>query len=120
MPSRSRGLGVVLLSLLTLMMGAAGLAEDYNIADLPEEQLREILPGAETFQQVANQAYWEGHDAKGEIVGWVALSTDVVSIKGYSGKPLVTLVGLDTEGVISGAKLIHHSDRGVITRGLNT
>ena len=85
---RSRGLiGGVLSGLLTLMAVAASFAEDLSIADLPEEQLREILPGAETFQQVTNQSYWEGRDAGGEIVGWVALSTDVVSIKGYSGRP---------------------------------
>ena len=51
-----------------------------------------------------------GLDAAGETVGWVALSTDVVDIPAYSGKPLVTLVGLDTTGVITGARVIHHSE----------
>ena len=112
MLSRSRTLiGAVLLAcLLTLLSAASGFAQTYSIAELEEQQLRDILPGAESFQQVENQSYWEGRNDKDEVVGWVALSTDVVTIKGYSGKPLVTLVGLDTEGVIAGATIIHHSE----------
>ena len=104
MLSRSRTwFGALLLAcLLTLLPAASVFAETYRIADLEEQQLREILPGAESFQQVEGQTYWEGRNAADEIVGWIALSTDVVSIKGYSSKPLVTLIGLDTEGVISG------------------
>ena len=49
-------------------------------------------------------------DADGNVVGWVALSTDFVKIKAYSGKPLVTLVGLDPQGTITGARVIHHSE----------
>ncbi|MBT8037203.1 MAG: 4Fe-4S binding protein [Verrucomicrobiae bacterium] len=96
---------------LALVMGTAALAQDsIQLADLPENQLQEILPEAQSFRQVPNQPFWSGHNAEGELVGWVVLSTDVVSIKGYSGKPLVTLVGLDAKGVISGAKIIKHSE----------
>jgi len=111
-PSSLRNLGNVLQAgLLALVMGATGLAQDkITLKDLPEKQLQEILPGADSFRAVANQPYWQGYDAQGELVGWLVLSTDVVSIKGYSGKPLVTLVGIDPQGVISGAKIIKHSE----------
>jgi NosR/NirI family nitrous oxide reductase transcriptional regulator len=33
-----------------------------------------------------------------------------VDIKGYSGQPLITLVGLDAAGVITGARVIQHSE----------
>lgn len=99
-----------MILILPLLILSSGSAQAWTIAELPETQLKEILPGAESFQQVPQQSYWEGRDAKGELKGWVALSTDVVTIKGYSGKPLVTLVGLDTHGVISGVQLIHHSE----------
>ena len=69
-----------------------------------------VLPGATRFESVDDAPFQRGVDAAGETVGWVALSTDVVDIKAYSGKPLVTLVGLDDEGVISGAKILHHSE----------
>jgi len=100
----------VLACLAVLLLAPAALAQTYRIADLPQEDLKAILPGAESFRQVPNQPYWEGLDSRGEVVGWLALSTDVVSIKGYSGKPLVTLIGLDLQGVISGARIIHHSE----------
>ncbi len=98
------------MSLLSLMMGSGVLAQTFRIADLSEAQLKEVLPEARSFRKVANQSYLEGIDAEGEVIGWVVLSTDVVSIKGYSGKPIVTLVGLDAGGVISGVKIIHHSE----------
>ena len=41
-----------------------------------------------------------------EVVGYVFLSTDVApEIVGYSGKPIVTLVGMDAQGRISGARI---------------
>jgi len=70
----------------------------------------EVLPGADGFQPAEDGKHWIGRDDEGNVVGWVALSTDFVDIKAYSGKPLVTLVGLDPEGVITGAKVIHHSE----------
>jgi predicted RND superfamily exporter protein len=69
-----------------------------------------VLPAAQTFRRVESAPYWEGLDADSEVVGWVALSTDFVEVKAYSGKPLVTLVGLDREGIITGAQVVHHSE----------
>ena len=99
-----------MLCSLLLLPGPAARAQSIRIAGLPKAQLREVLPKAESFAQIENQPYWEGRRADGEMAGWIALSTDVVSIKGYSGKPLITLVGLDPEGVITGAKIVHHSE----------
>lgn len=45
-----------------------------------------------------------------EIVGYVYLTSDVVDTAGYSGKPIHTLVGLDPEGTIVGAKLLEHHE----------
>ncbi len=71
---------------------------------------QEVLPGAVRFQRVEGKPYAEGLDAEGRRVGWVVLSNDVVDIKGYSGKPLSTLVGLSAEGEITGGKVVHHSE----------
>ncbi|MCP4498834.1 MAG: 4Fe-4S binding protein [Deltaproteobacteria bacterium] len=69
-----------------------------------------VLPKATSFETVPNMPYQVGKNADGTVVGWVVLSTDVVKIKAYSGKPLVTLVGLDPAGKITGAKVVHHSE----------
>lgn len=80
-----------------------------NINTLKPELLSHALPGAVRFEK--SQGPWLiGYDTQNNVVGWVVLSTDVVDLKAYSGKPLITLIGLDTEGVIQGAKVLHHSE----------
>jgi NosR/NirI family nitrous oxide reductase transcriptional regulator len=69
-----------------------------------------VMPQANHFEPVQDADYWLGLDAAGETVGWIALSTDFVDLKAYSSKPLVTLVGLDLEGIITGARVVHHSE----------
>ena len=69
-----------------------------------------VMPAATEFHPVEGAAHWEGVDGDGDVVGWLALSTDFIDLKAYSGQPLVTLVGLDPEGVITGARVLHHSE----------
>ena len=44
------------------------------------------------------------------LVGYVFLSTDVVDVPAYSGKPIVTLIGMDTKGIITGVRVLKHSE----------
>ena len=43
-------------------------------------------------------------------IGYIYSTTDVVNTRGYSSKPIDVLVGLDNDGKIVGAKLVHHSE----------
>ena len=71
----------------------------------------EVLPAAKRFEAApGGKPYLIGRDAAGKVVGWVARSSDITDIMGYSGKPLVTLVGLGADGTITGAKILHHSE----------
>src|SRR5690606_1246270 len=36
--------------------------------------------------------------------------TDIVDIPAYSGKPVITLMGMDTQGIITGTKILRHSE----------
>ncbi|PCI51106.1 MAG: 4Fe-4S binding protein [Alphaproteobacteria bacterium] len=47
---------------------------------------------------------------EGKIVGYAFLNTDFVGAIGYSGKPIVVLIGMDGQGRISGARLVKHSE----------
>ena len=102
------------LALLPLLLAptlalAAGAAPDK--LDCAAMDCRAILPGAVAFDPPTATARWAvGRDDKGKIVGWVVLSTDIVNIKAYSSRPLVTLIGMDGEGIIRGAKVLHHSE----------
>ncbi|HEY8706895.1 MAG TPA: 4Fe-4S binding protein, partial [Burkholderiaceae bacterium] len=75
---------------------------------------KEIMPGADTFSpRKGRPPYVEAYQnaaGKRTLVGYVFLSTDIVDIPGYSGKPVVTLIGMDTAGVITGAKVLRHSE----------
>lgn len=75
---------------------------------------REVLPESETFSNRKGQpAYVDAYrrvDGKQTLVGYVFLSTDIVDIPAYSGKPVVTLIGMDTKGIITGIKILKHSE----------
>jgi NosR/NirI family nitrous oxide reductase transcriptional regulator len=93
---------------------------------------KDVLPGADSFShRMGKPAYVEayqsrkgGHDEKdghGEkerhgrkddrkLIGYVFLSTDIVDIPAYSGKPVVTLIGMDTKGIITGVRVLRHSE----------
>lgn len=75
---------------------------------------REVLPGAESFSQRKGQPpYVEGYRGSGaerKLAGYVFLSTDIVDIAAYSGKPVVTLIGMDARGTITGVRILRHSE----------
>jgi len=102
----------LLLSASVLLLGARAEAQTAALAlDCEALDCAATLPGAVRFERAKGAAPFDvGYDASGKLAGWVVLSTDVVDIKAYSGKPLVTLVGLRPDGVIAGAKVLHHSE----------
>ena len=70
----------------------------------------DLVPGADRFGPVEGvppraQAF-EGSTLK----GYVFLNTDIAGAVGYSGKPIHLLIGLDTEGTITGAVLHKHHE----------
>jgi len=69
-----------------------------------------VLPGASEFLREDDARFYTARDDLGQVVGWVGISTEIVDIVGYSGKPLVTGVGFDTEGKIRGVEIIRHSE----------
>lgn len=88
---------------------------------------KDVMPGAARFssrkgsppyvEAYAKEGADDDHDdGRGDarhrrrLLGYVFLSTDIVDIPAYSGKPVVTLIGMDTRGVITGAKILKHSE----------
>lgn len=74
----------------------------------------EVMPGADSFSnRKGKPSYVEGYKTEAnekKLVGYVFLSTDIVDIPGYSGQPIVTLIGMDTNGRITGAKILRHGE----------
>ncbi|HSJ79817.1 MAG TPA: 4Fe-4S binding protein, partial [Thiobacillus sp.] len=98
---------------------------------------KDVLPGADSFSnRMGKPAYVEAYRNKQnhenkekenhsegegrndrdrdrddrELIGYVFLSTDIVDIPAYSGKPVVTLIGMDTQGIITGVRILRHSE----------
>ena len=75
---------------------------------------QEVIPGADSFsERKGRPPYVEAYrteNGKQTLVGYVFLSTDIVDIPAYSGKPVVTLIGMDTAGKFTGARVLKHSE----------
>ncbi|APR03430.1 NosR/NirI family protein [Thauera chlorobenzoica] len=74
----------------------------------------EVLPGATHFSERKGQPrYVEGYAEENgtrKLLGYVMLSTDITDTPAYSGKPVVTLIGMNTEGRFVGVKILKHSE----------
>ncbi|RZI42909.1 4Fe-4S binding protein [Herbaspirillum sp. HC18] len=79
-----------------------------------EAPCADVMPGANEFSKRKGmptyvEAYANENGSK-RLVGYVFLSTDIVDIPAYSGKPIVTLIGMDTRGIITGVRILKHSE----------
>ena len=75
---------------------------------------KEVFPGATSFSERKGQPpYVEAYSGEGaakKLVGYVMLSTDITDTPAYSGKPVVTLIGMDAAGRYVGVKVLKHSE----------
>lgn len=75
---------------------------------------REVIPEAESFSlRKGEPPYVEAYmseEGRRKLAGYVFLSSDLVDIAGYSGRPIVALIGMDTKGGIRGVKIVHHTE----------
>ena len=125
MNSRSRPLRLTVGSLLLALVAFATAEASSYEAPLPVKlstdpdlcayvPCREVLPESETFSNRKGlPAYVDAYrhvNGKQTLAGYVFLSTDIVDIPAYSGKPVVTLIGMDTKGIITGIKILKHSE----------
>lgn len=75
----------------------------------------EVFPGATRFSERKGQppyveAYGEPQADEKKLLGYVMLSTDITDTPAYSGKPVVTLIGMDITGHFVGVKVLKHSE----------
>ena len=75
----------------------------------------EVFPGAKSFSERKGQppyveAYGDPVAGKKPLLGYVMLSTDITDTPAYSGKPVVTLMGMDIKGRFVGIKVLKHSE----------
>ena len=75
-----------------------------------EYELSNVLPGASVFERVDH--HWKGYasESRSQLLGYVFLTDDLVDIPGYSGETINTLVGMDSQGMITGIQIVGHSE----------
>ena len=123
--SALRGIAMAALLAVTTLLPQSASAESAYEAKLPPEvntapalcdyvPCKEVLPGATSFSERKGQPpYVEGYaDENGQrkLVGYVVLSTDVTDTPAYSGKPVITLIGLTPQGNFAGITILKHSE----------
>lgn len=105
-----RLLAVILLALAPLAEAAELTLRDGRpfCQAYPCDQL---LPEAESFRMAEGTTLpIIEAQRKGQPYAYLFLSTDLVDIPAYSGQPLVTLIAIDSQGIILNAKVVHHSE----------
>ncbi|MDT8318027.1 MAG: 4Fe-4S binding protein [bacterium] len=119
-----RNIKVVFIGFALLAFASTALGSVFHKA-LPKEissspdlcahvPCSELIPEADSFSERKGSPFYveafKTEDGKKNVIGYVFLSVDIVDIPAYSGKPMVTLVGMDLEGIITGVRVIQHSE----------
>jgi NosR/NirI family nitrous oxide reductase transcriptional regulator len=104
----------LLVRLTMIVMALWGLAAPVHASELgrflAKVKPEEMLPGADRFGPVEGTppaaAIYRGE----RLAGYAFLTSDVIGTIGYSGKPIHVLVAVNLGGVITGARLVEHSE----------
>jgi NosR/NirI family nitrous oxide reductase transcriptional regulator len=102
-------IGLAILLVSALSPSAEALAAQVT-RFLDKVEAGDLVPGADSFGPLQENVPVVAALKNGETVGWVFLTSDFVSTTGYSGKPIHTLVGVDPSAVITGVRLVKHSE----------
>ena len=100
-----------------LAQQAKPAAPDPLSARLKPETVQQLFPGAETLTPTATRPLALEVRIGGELKGYIFSTLDVVNATGYSGRPFDFLAGMTTDGKITAAVLLTHSET-IIGRGV--
>jgi NosR/NirI family nitrous oxide reductase transcriptional regulator len=116
--SRLLGLSHCFALLVVLICGASVapltvLAQERPVlisGFLNETPVETIVPGALRYGALRDDVpVVEALGPEG-LLGYVLLTSDFVTTTGYSGKPIHVLMGIDLDAVITGVRLVKHSE----------
>ncbi|MFC2967921.1 4Fe-4S binding protein [Acidimangrovimonas pyrenivorans] len=96
---------MIALTFGATVAGAAPILSQY----IDKVDVAEIVPGADHFGPIGENGLAPA--LKGDtLVGWAFLTSDFVSTTGYSGKPIHIVAGISPKAVITGIRLVKHSE----------
>lgn len=98
-----------LVCLLSIFFSASAHAERLP-EFLPKIAPSEIFPGANRYGKPEGKPMVARVYKDQEQLGFVYITTDLVSTRGYSSKPIDMMVAVANDGTIKGAKLVEHHE----------
>lgn len=104
-----RAIQSVLASLFFCLF-ALGAQADSLASLLPDIEPADLAPGADAFGPVRDDVKVAPVLKGGETIAWAFLTSDFVGTTGYSGKPIHVIAGIDADAVLTGVKLVKHSE----------
>lgn len=99
----ARFLAAILLALVLAPAQAEDVASAYP-------QAKSFFPEADRFGAFEGSPRAAPAYQGGKLLGWLFLTSDVVRIPAYSGKPINSLVGFDLSGTIRGIAVVAHEE----------
>ncbi len=95
---------------LAYMLLATSAVADPILAEFIDQiDLAEVMPGADHLGPISEDALAPAYSGD-DLLGWVYLTSDFVPTTGYSGKPIHIAAGISSDGIITGAELLKHSE----------
>ncbi|BBE74430.1 NosR/NirI family protein [Oharaeibacter diazotrophicus] len=104
-----RGIAAAVLAVAAVAAAPVVAAEPLVGHFLDRVAPTDLVPGADAFGPVDADATVPALKG-GETIGRVFLTSDFVPTTGYSGKPIHVLVGVSPQAVITGVRLVKHSE----------
>ncbi|MFV0361374.1 4Fe-4S binding protein [Tropicimonas sp.] len=98
------------VSLTLLLAGTGGATADTLASFLPDVAPSELYPDADAFGPLRDDIPAASVLRSGERVAWAFLTSDFVGTTGYSGKPIHVVAAIDDDAVLTGVKLVKHSE----------
>ncbi|WP_204115905.1 NosR/NirI family protein [Shimia biformata] len=99
---------VMILAVVTALPGAA--RADSLASFLSDLAPGDLVEGADAFGPIRDDVTVAPVLKGGETVAYAFLTSDFVGTTGYSGKPIHVVAAIDTDAVLTGVKLVKHSE----------
>ncbi|WP_058311139.1 NosR/NirI family protein [Shimia thalassica] len=77
---------------------------------LPDIAPADLAPDADAFGPIREDVGVAPVLKGGETIAWAFLTSDFVGTTGYSGKPIHVIASIDADAVLTGVKLVKHSE----------
>ena len=77
---------------------------------LDKVDVASLVPGADSLGALRADLPVIPALKDGKVIGYIFLTSDFVTTTGYSGKPIHVVVGVDNDAILTGVKLVKHSE----------